>query len=901
MDTKIPTATTKAKSGRALGVGGKLTGAISVIAGLTVVSIGIAIYAFQDARNEFRTFNEVQIPQVISAGELATFSTDVTIASSQLINAREEADRLSAFQSLEASVSQLIASAETQGSAADASPAIAALGERARAFQGSLAELDTLTRENIVLQAEGAERMSALFALHDSLAATLSPLVDDAYYSLIFDGESAAVEAGEVIDNILSQDVQTFRRLLTLRIETSATAAATSGYLMTEDDAIARTFDDRMIAASDRLRLLTQQLTEVDALPPIAAELALLADMPATARTMRRDPIYYAASPASRRFLSQLIDVEQAIDLALIDAVDDRIFDLTMNGEKAVANSTATITNLVDNQVTRLRDTLQMISTLREYTALIVQGALTSDATAIKTLQDRATGIVWDFENKVRAAESEEAASQIDALAAFADRETGLIALRGRQLGINDQVAAIVDTVFADTVEMNNLIGDVVDARRNAIAADSAVLESRLQQNGYLLIGLGAAVLVLTVLIGLLIINRGVAKPLTTLIDTTRALAEGRHDVAIGHAGRRDELGDLSRALAVFRENAIEKERMEAEAEGTRAEREEARAARERAKAEDARLIQIAVDALGEGLDHLSNGNVSFRIDEPFVESLESLRRNFNASLEKLSDTLASVKENADSIRNSSNEMRAGTDDLSRRTEQQAASLEETAAALDEITSTVKSSTRQAEHASQLVGTAKNSAEVSRTVVVDAISAMGRIEAASGQIAQIITVIDEIAFQTNLLALNAGVEAARAGEAGRGFAVVAQEVRELAGRAGKAAKEIKDLIQKSTSEVGAGVKLVRATGDALMEIEKQVIDINESVRAIATAAREQAVGLQEINTAVNHMDQMTQQNAAMVEETTAATHTLAQEADALRALIGQFRIGGSYQERRYAA
>jgi methyl-accepting chemotaxis protein len=168
---------------------------------------------------------------------------------------------------------------------------------------------------------------------------------------------------------------------------------------------------------------------------------------------------------------------------------------------------------------------------------------------------------------------------------------------------------------------------------------------------------------------------------------------------------------------------------------------------------------------------------------------------------------------------------------------------------------------------------------------------MHRIEQSSGQISNIIGVIDEIAFQTNLLALNAGVEAARAGEAGRGFAVVAQEVRELAQRSAKAAKEIKDLISNSTHEVESGVKLVRETGEVLKTIEQYIITINHHMDAIATSAREQSTGLAEVNTAVNQMDQVTQQNAAMVEETNAASASLATEAGRLRELISQFNLG----------
>jgi methyl-accepting chemotaxis protein len=185
-------------------------------------------------------------------------------------------------------------------------------------------------------------------------------------------------------------------------------------------------------------------------------------------------------------------------------------------------------------------------------------------------------------------------------------------------------------------------------------------------------------------------------------------------------------------------------------------------------------------------------------------------------------------------------------------------------------------------------------------VVRDAIAAMGRIEQASREIAQITNVIDEIAFQTNLLALNAGVEAARAGEAGKGFAVVAQEVRELAQRSASAAKDIKALIGKSGEEVAGGVQLVQKTGEALSEIEARVGRINDHIHSIAVASREQATGLAEVNTAVNQMDQVTQQNAAMVEESSAATSKLSSEADALYRLVSQFTISADATSDRKA-
>jgi len=296
-----------------------------------------------------------------------------------------------------------------------------------------------------------------------------------------------------------------------------------------------------------------------------------------------------------------------------------------------------------------------------------------------------------------------------------------------------------------------------------------------------------------------------------------------------------------------------------------------------------------AVAMLAAALKDLSDGDLTQSLDRPFVPTMEKVRHDFNDAVSKLRSAMLGA--NAQAIAAGSTEIRSAADDLSKRTEQQAAAVEETAAALEEITTTVADSSRRAEDAGNLVAATRENAEQSGAVVRSAITAMGQIENSSREISNIIGVIDDIAFQTNLLALNAGVEAARAGDAGKGFAVVAQEVRELAQRSAKAAKEIKALINASGEQVKSGVSLVGETGRALEEIVKQVQEINTNVIAIVEGAREQATGLKEINQSVNAMDQGTQQNAAMVEQSTAASHSLAREAEALFALLGQFKVG----------
>jgi methyl-accepting chemotaxis protein len=254
-----------------------------------------------------------------------------------------------------------------------------------------------------------------------------------------------------------------------------------------------------------------------------------------------------------------------------------------------------------------------------------------------------------------------------------------------------------------------------------------------------------------------------------------------------------------------------------------------------------------------------------------------------------LRDVSRQLVQSAEAVHAAAGEIAAGSEDLSRRTESQASSLEQTAAAMHQVTATVKQNADNARAADQLAMAARDTAEKGGIVVGEAVAAMVGIETGAQKIADIVGLIDEIAFQTNLLALNASVEAARAGEAGKGFAVVAQEVRALAQRSASASKDIKTLIAASNAQVRSGSQLVGQAGGSLQDIVAAVKKVSDIVAEIAAASGEQARGLAEVNAAVAGMDEATQRNAALVEQTTASARALSGQAEDLSRLVGFFR------------
>jgi methyl-accepting chemotaxis protein/hemoglobin-like flavoprotein len=413
-------------------------------------------------------------------------------------------------------------------------------------------------------------------------------------------------------------------------------------------------------------------------------------------------------------------------------------------------------------------------------------------------------------------------------------------------------------------------MGDMVGAVSVQIPIEKLLLD--VEQKVRVLYAVGAIGAVILATILFLLLRSLVILPLKHLGEALQQIAQGQYATRAAVTAQ-DEVGQLAQSfneMGEQLETKVTKER-------------EQMAAMEQFMMEAKRVLEAL--AQGDLTDHMTSA---------YEGAFDQMKTSLNMAIRKLTATLTTVRTAAESVAAGTEEITQGNEDLLQRASEQAASLEETSSAMEEMTSTVKQNADNAKQANQLAIAARDVANKGGAVTTKAVEAMGEINQSSKKIADIITVIDEIAFQTNLLALNAAVEAARAGEHGRGFAVVAAEVRNLAQRSATAAKEIKGLIHESIQRVTDGSELVNQSGKTLDEIVGSVMRVTGIIAEITAASQEQASGIDQVNKAIMQMDKTTQQNAALVEEATLASQSMKDQAQALMRQVGCFKMSDTH-------
>ncbi|MEW9854491.1 methyl-accepting chemotaxis protein [Novosphingobium sp. M1R2S20] len=439
------------------------------------------------------------------------------------------------------------------------------------------------------------------------------------------------------------------------------------------------------------------------------------------------------------------------------------------------------------------------------------------------------------------------------------DREGAANAVRaaGKTVMVSDAVLPLREIRDAEVAQ----IAENSERQEGAIASAMTVLII----GGIFLIGIAVTLA--------LLLSRLIARPVADLTKTMGDLAAGKNDVDVPDTDRGDELGDMARAVLVFRDAAVAKQAAEA--------------ANAKAEADQ----KMVVETISSHLSELAAGNLTAEITRDFPGDYSTVKTNFNAAVVALRDLISSVMESASSIRTGSTEIAQAAEDLARRTQANAASLEETSATITQMDGRLKATAEAATLTVERADGTMLSVTGGRSTADEAVQAMTRVSDSAKGIDSVIEGLDKIAFQTRVLAMNAAVEAGRAGEAGRGFAVVADLVSALAMRAEEEAGRARGQLTETQSDIAAAVDAVQKVDCALADISSGVGDVHQLLSQMASDNVAQSTAITEVNVAIGSMDQSTQRNAAMVEQTSAAARQLASEVTALSDQASRFNVG----------
>ena len=756
-------------------------------------------------------------------------------------------------------------------------------------------------------------------------------------------GAVAWTSFGEVrraFDSVTGDSMPAMVTALELAAETAALSAAGPQIAGVTTDADRTAVARELTVRQDKVRAwlddLTKQLGDADATRVPRDMVERMAQNLASLNTTMADVL--KARATRERMLAEVDAAHEEIVKVLATEADNRLFEVVVaaqDGAKAPAQPNAQANG---DLVSGMMDTVSLLkaeSNANAVQALLHAATQLDDLSYLSTTEERFTAAAATLTKslgELSHAELRDAVqAQVDVMLKQGTGADGLFALKTLELKGWRTLTATLASTRELAEELRTRIQGVVQTSRDRVTAGQSMVEQSVESGDRLILLIVASSLTLSALVAWLYVGRRLVAPLSQMAGVMGQLAGGDEDAKIPGLGRGDEIGDMARSLTTIRDTGVRAARIQTALENTasvvlmadldgkviHANRAAQRYFREQeseiqAKLPDFRAGEIADAAVasffanGEAMKgRLGELSETYHERARFGGRTVDLTANpiMNESGGRLGTVVewvdvtdqlkveAEIAEGVSSVKAATVQLTAGAQDLSARTEEQVASLEQMAASIRELSVTVKQNADNAQQASQLALAARSAAEGGGEVAATAVSAMGDIEQSSLRIAEIVGVIDEIAFQTNLLALNAAVEAARAGDAGRGFAVVAAEVRSLAQRSSQASKEIKGLISTSKGHVKRGVDLVSKAGGSLGEIVTSVKKVADIVSEIAAASQEQSSGVQEVDESVTAMESVTQKNAALVEESTASVNSVDRQMEQLSRVVRYLRTG----------
>lgn len=717
-------------------------------------------------------------------------------------------------------------------------------------------------------------------------ASAASALIEEANDSAIFDmtisGEDTIMVIDETLTRLVEEDFDQFQTALSMRGEINLIAGLAIAFSGDSQSQIRSIIADLANSSIDRLSVLLEQNKET------AAFEAVLPALREAIETFSN--VFKGGNAASKS--PDILATRLAVDKVLSPALDDIYFNFIIANDDAKQTNQETLSRLLEEDVESMRTNASLDAATKHFFALLLQVASANSRAEIDLMQRELLAQSEDVV-RLKAGTAFENQENLANLLRLADPETGLGSQRSAvfeaydtALSASRDATAAVDAIAQETSNSSESALNKIEKAAEFLGNTVDDARARLVQIAYIAL---AIMLIVPALLWYY-----VTRPIGLVTRVTERLAGGDLSEIQGLTMNNGELGRMSSALVVFRENAlqsIELQKEEREREAKIAieteERQRTETAERTARMEEQAQI---VNTLAKGLSDLAVGDLTCEIENEFPDAYEALRLDFNSAILKLSQIVAQLKSSSETIEVSCNEIESASDDLAVRTESNASILTETVSSVNNLSFSVAEAAKNAGEAAATIQSVREKANSNNEVMTEAKSTMGRVESASKKITSIVDIINSIAFQTNLLALNARVEAARAGSAGRGFAVVANEVRTLAQKCSEAASEIGELVEESNNTVQEGVSLTVKANDAMTAIKDGIDQISKTVDDIANSATQQAAGLEDVNLAVQNLDTSTQQNAAMFEETSGANKLLSSEAQALSRVVKSFQL-----------
>ncbi|WP_422037797.1 methyl-accepting chemotaxis protein [Roseibium sp.] len=783
---------------------GKLFSAFAGLVLLTATAIGIGLFSFQRVESGFSDLSENRLPSIENAAQLALTSTEVATAAAAVANSVTLQSQEVSFRALQNSVS-LIEQIESSFIASDANRDIVnELFSQSQTFQERLGVLDEATKEKIAAREAKDARMAALFKAYDGVNSAITPIVDDAYFTVVLGGEDAAAQSRDLVDNLANKEMAKLRLYLELRAETNLLVGLAETVAFVDDPALLTLFEDKIIATQTKIAEYRDELASMELVTGAEENFDQLTAL--VEKTLAKSGSGTISSHQQKKTLHEAIGLQKAIDDALIMQIDDQLFTLTIDTEEAVTENSAIISDLLNNQVGQLKTTLEAQAFANKFVATLVQGGLTEDAALLVPLQEKVTADAKHMRDGLDALGSADIQAQLEQLLAYGDPKNGLLSDHLEELRSTQKSNEQVTEMFAAVERIGQSVASLIELELAAVDQATDQINALLDNGSMALIGIGIASLVIAAAIGLFVVDRGLVKPLLGLVNITRDLADGHLDVHVAGTTRNDEIGDLAKAVEVFKENAIERSNLEAVS------REEQNAQLER---------QARIDTM---------------ITE-FRDEIESVLGNVTANMEQMQATAQVLSQISSETTSQASEAESSSTAASDNVGSVAAATEQLAGSIAEIG-------EQVSRATEIVTNASRSARMTTEKVSE-------LAESANKIGEVVTLIRAIAEQTNLLALNATIEAARAGEAGKGFAVVAAEVKELATQTSKATEEIATQIEAIQSSTADSVV-------AIQEIRDTMEQADETTSAIAAAVEEQDASTAQISRNVRDAAEGTQ-------------------------------------------